>query len=413
MSAKPPAPHSRPDWQTARNIAHRAPARLPAAVVPLAAAAARILATDIAALADVPHYASSAMDGWAVAGDGPWMLVPAGRRALTDSAAEPDPSSAPLTATVLAPGTAELIVTGGLVPAGADRVVPSERGTVDAVLLTEESGAVGRDHIRAAGEEARQGDIVLHRGIRLNPAHIAVAASCGHDGLPVRARPRVALVLTGDEVQLSGIPRPGFVRDSFGVTLPSLIGSFGGEVVSLLRSRDSLADLLGALRDSQSGAPAPDLIVTTGGTGASGVDHLHDALRELGAELLVDRVAMRPGGPSLVARLPDGCLLLGLPGNPLAAMVALVVLGHPLLAGSAGESLPPVRSVVTRDALEGRAGAVLLSPYRLVDGQAVLNAFTGSAMMRGLADADGLLVCPAEGAPAGATLDALPTPWNA
>ncbi|MDF2443915.1 MAG: molybdopterin molybdotransferase, partial [Subtercola sp.] len=113
------------------------------------------------------------------------------------------------------------------------------------------------------------------------------------------------------------------------------------------------------------------------------------------------------------ARLPGGCLLLGLPGNPLAALVALVVLGHPLLAGFAGEPLPPVSRIETRDALEGRAGAVLLSPFRLVDGRAVLNAFTGSAMMRGLADADGLLVCPASGAPAGATLEALPVPWSA
>lgn len=390
------APLIRPDWQSARRAAHSAARALEAALVPLGAAAARILAADVAALCDVPHYPSSAMDGWAVSGPGPWQIEPPDRDAPA-----------------LRPGEARLIVTGGLVPAGTDRIVPNERASLEAGVLTEVGDPGRRDHIRPAGEEARRGDIVLRAGIRLNPAHIAVAAASGHDDLPVRGRPRVALVLTGDEVQVAGIPRPGFVRDSFGVTLPTLVGSLGGDVVSALRSRDTLDDLVGALRQSARLEPGPHLIVTTGGTGSSGVDHLHAALRELGAELLVDRVAMRPGGPSLLARLPGGCLLLGLPGNPLAAVVGLVVLGQPLLAAWAGAALPPVLQVVTRDALDGRADAALLSPYRLVDGDAVLTDFAGSAMMRGLADADGLLVCPAEGAPAGATLDALPTPWGA
>ncbi|RFA10207.1 hypothetical protein B7R54_14065 [Subtercola boreus] len=425
QAANPPGPSIRPAWQEARVYAHRAAAALPAVTVPLGSAAGRTLAADLAALCDVPHYASSAMDGWAVSGDGPWMLAP--------TRAGSDPSLVPLS-----PGEARIIVTGGLVPPGADRIVPTERATLDTNKLSEAAAPPAnpeaaappanpnpnlnpapnpapnrpRTHIRPTGEEARRGDIVLRRGLVLNPAHLAVAAACGHDDLPVRGRARVALVLTGNEVQVAGIPRPGFVRDSFGVTLPSLVGSLGGDVVRVSRSRDSRAELVAELRRSDGLEPGVDLIVTTGSTGGSGADHLHDALREIGAELIVDRVAMRPGGPSLLARLPSGCLLLGLPGNPLAAMVALVVLGHPLLAGFAAAPLPPVSQVVTRDAVEGRPGAALFSPFRLVDGRAVLNDFTGSAMMRGLADADGLLVCPAEGAPAGSSLDALPVPWR-
>ncbi|RFA19080.1 molybdopterin molybdotransferase MoeA [Subtercola boreus] len=413
----------RPDWSAARQRAWEAAEPLVSVDVPLLHAAGRTLARDVVALSDVPHYASSAMDGWAVAGDGPWMLVPAA------SAAQP-----------LTAGQAQVIVTGGLVPPGATRVVRSEQGSVHTaptpepsagsatgatkdgvrLLLTETPDAVGdqarrRGHIRPSGEEARLGATVLRAHTVLNPAHVAVAAASGHDTLPVVARARVALVLTGDEVQLAGIPLPGFVRDSFGVTLPTLVASLGGDVIATLRVPDTLAAFVAALgaipAALPSAATSADLIITTGSTGTSQVDHLHAALEALGAELLVDRVAMRPGGPSLLARLPDGRLLLGLPGNPLAAMVGLLSFGPPLLAAFAGLTAPLETSVITRDVLSGRPGAVLLSPYRLVDGRAVLNDWSGSAMMRGLAEADGILICPEAGAAAGERVSALPVPW--
>src|SRR6185312_14586629 len=124
----------------------------------------------------------------------------------------------------------------------------------------------------------------------LNPAHVAVAAVCGHDELLVLPRPRVSLVLTGDEVVTSGIPEPGHVRDSFGPQLPSFIALLGGEVTASTRLPDNLALLVAAI----TAHPDVDLVITTGGTGGSDADHLHAALAELGATIHIEGVAMRP-----------------------------------------------------------------------------------------------------------------------
>jgi molybdopterin molybdotransferase len=382
------------EWHAARALGTAAASALPTETVPLNEAVGRVLAADVLALCDMPHYASSAMDGWAVCGDGPWTLT-TGR---------------------LAPGLAAIVMTGGIIPDGADAVLRSESGAVQGNAghsVLSSTSTTGEphpaQHIRVAGNEARESDVVLTAGTPLNPAHIAVAAGSGHDTLPVIGRPRIALLFTGDEVVESGIPRPGQVRDSFGPQLPAVLRMLGGTVVSEGRVRDDLASTVDALG---AGPGDSDVVVTTGGTGDSDVDHIHAALRSIGAELLIERVAMRPGGPTLLARLPDGRLVVGLPGNPLAAMMGVLTLVEPVLAALGGAPAPAVGAVAAAAALPGRPGSSILVPYRILDGRAVANPWLGSGMMRGLADAAGVLIVPPAGIRAGETVEAVGLPWT-
>jgi molybdopterin molybdotransferase len=188
-----------------------------------------------------------------------------------------------------------------------------------------------------------------------------------------------------------------------------VLGMLGGIVTSERRVPDDLASTVAALRDDTRDA---DVIVTTGGTGGSPADHIRAALEEIGAAALVERVAMRPGGPSVLGRLPDGRLLLGLPGNPLAAMMGVVSLGAPLLAALARRPSPATGTLPAAADLDGRAGSSILVPYRVVDGRAVPNSWLGSGMMRGLADADGVLVVPPPGVRAGESVETLALPWT-
>jgi molybdopterin molybdotransferase len=367
-------------------------------------AVGRILSHEVRALYELPHYSSSAMDGWAVAGEAPWEII------------ESEIESEIAVAVSLLPGQAAAVVTGGLIPSGTRGVLRSENATVSAIpslprILTRAPTAADDEpragkHIRLAGEEAARDDVVVGAGTLLNPAHVALAAIAGQDLLLVSAEPRVALLFTGDEVIESGMPLPGQVRDSFGPQLPAFVRLLGGRIVLRQRIGDDRAATLSALEQTGS-----DLIITTGGTGDSAADHLRLALRELGAELIIDRVAMRPGGPSLLARLTDGRFVICLPGNPLAAMMGMLTLAAPLLAALAGRPQPETGSVTVIDDIAGRAGTTTLVPYRLVGGLAVANERRGSGMMRGLADANGVLVVPDDGICAGETAEVLRLPW--
>ncbi|MFC5501665.1 molybdopterin molybdotransferase MoeA [Lysinimonas soli] len=381
------------DWSAARRLAFDAAAPLGAEQVGLAGAIGRVLFRDVAAAQDIPHFASSAMDGWAVAGPPPWSLdVEAGA--------------------VLLPRTACPVVTGGTIPLGADAVVRAEHGRlVGRTLTLADDGRLpipGAD-IRSAGEEARAGDTLIAAGTLLNPAHIAVAASCARDLLDVATRPRVALLLTGDEVDESGLPPSGRVRDSFGPQLPAVISMMGGTVVAHRRVPDRLAETIRAIEAP--GAEA-ELILTTGGTGFSSADQVRPALASLGAEMLVARLGVRPGGPSLLARLPDGRVVVGLAGNPLAAVIGALLLAAPLISGWTGRPLGGLSTVRPAHAIPGHARATLFVPYRTVGGVAVLAERVGSGMMRGLAESNGILVIPPTGLEPGESATALTLPWS-
>jgi molybdopterin molybdotransferase len=410
-----PHHHLAHTWQEARQLAFDCAAPIPAAPVPLRNALRRTLAADVEALQDIPHYASSAMDGWAVNGSGPWVLAEPGQR--------------------LAPHQASPIVTGGLIPPGAKAVLRSESGLIapdeDGLPALRTSGSAkpgeprNGEHIRKAGEEATAGELLVKAGTVLNPAHLALAALAGHDTLSVLGKAVVRLVLTGSEVVPAGIPQPGEVRDTFGPQLASVIEMLGGICNGEVKIGDSYDEWLSALEDQEPAVPdtgpaedagleslPADVVITTGGTGRSGTDHLRRVVAELGGRLLIDGIAMRPGHPAVLAELPDGRFIIGLPGNPLAAMMALSTLAGPLLAALGHGIIPPVVEVPCGSTIEPDPGRTRLMPYRLLYGMASPAQHTGPGMMRGLAAADGVLVVPPHGIQLGELVPAFALPWG-
>ena len=180
-----------------------------------------------------------------------------------------------------------------------------------------------RRHIRPAGEEVALGDLLFPAGTVLTPPRAALAAASGVDRVSVALAPTVRVAVLGDEIVGAGVPRPGQVRDVFTHTLPVVLRAFGADPVETLRVPDD--------RDATTTALAGTtarLVVTTGGTAGSSTDHVRGALDAIGAHLLLDRVQVRPGRPMLLARRAD-TLYLCLPGNPMAAMVGMVLFGEP------------------------------------------------------------------------------------
>ncbi|MGO4859519.1 molybdopterin molybdotransferase MoeA [Arthrobacter sp. 2MCAF14] len=390
-------------WSEARQLAFDCAAPIPALPVPLAGTIGRTLAQAVTTSQDLPHYASSAMDGWAVSDSGPWTLVKPGQP--------------------LAPHHASPIATGGLVPVGTEAVLRRESGRTSddiAGVPTLTLGSEARpgeprsgQHIRHAGEEACAGEVLIPAGTVLNPAHIALAAIAGHDELHVFGKPRVAILLTGSEVVTSGLPAPGQVRDVFGPQLGTVLAMLGGAPVGQRRIGDSYQEWLAALSDTGTRpAERPDVVITTGGTGRSGTDHFRNAIAALGGRLLLDGIAMRPGHPAVLAELPDGRFVVGLPGNPLAAMMALITIGAPLIAALGHCPLSNLSRVTSGTAFGADPGRTRLLPFRFDNGLASPAHHTGPGMMRGLAWADGVLAVPPHGAQPGDPVPALPLPWT-
>ena len=371
-----------PSWHDARRVARGCVAPLPSERVSLVDAHERTTASPISARTALPPWPISAMDGWAVAGEGPWSVV---GEVLAGSV-----WSEPLT-----PGQAVLIATGSAIPAGADGVLRSEDGLLGRDGDLRGRVREGRD-IRAAGQEALAGEELISAGVSLTPARIGLAAAAGHDVVDVARRPTVQVIVLGDELLDEGPAAEGRVRDSLGPQLPGWLASLGVVLVGSVRVDDTLTELERAL----AGAEGIDLIVTTGGTAAGPVDHLHAAIGETGGSLLVDHVACRPGHPMVLAAWPSGRRLVGLPGNPLAAVVALLTLGKPVTDGLLGRPLMPLPAVLLGGYVAARGAKTRLVPARLEGGRAVPVPHVGSGMLRGLADADGLVVVAAgEGEP--------------
>jgi molybdopterin molybdotransferase len=406
-------------WEEARRTAHSAGQALPFQTVPLADALGQTLAEPVAALQDIPHYASSAMDGWAVSGPPPWTFVSA--PAADDATRRHSTPHSDSGTIALEPGQAAFILTGGTVPANTTGILRTEHGAVRGDTLDRNDLARGDEpapgeHIRPAGEEAAMGSEAIPAGVVLNPAQIALAAVCGHDTLAVLRAPRVSLLMTGDEVIEAGLPQAGQVRDTFGPQLPAFVGMLGGHVDVAGRAKDDFDDVVNAISaeatDALSLARASgDVLITTGGTGSSSADHIRRALAVLDADLIIDGIAMRPGHPTLLARLPDGRFLVGLPGNPLAAMMAMLTVAGPLLAGLRGAPLPALQQVLSGADFEPLPGRSRLVPYRNESGRAQPSTHQRSGMLRGLALAHGVMVIPPEGCRTDQPVQALELPW--
>ncbi|MFF4365338.1 molybdopterin molybdotransferase MoeA [Streptomyces sp. NPDC001594] len=398
--------HRATPWQRAREAAALAgtTVRPRSHRVALAEAFGEVLATSLDALGDLPSFDTSAMDGWAVAGPGPWAIRPGdGVLAGGDGASVP-----------LADGEAVRIATGARIPADTTAVIRSEhaRESGSQLYATRPVGT-GQD-IRPRGQECRSGDPLLPAGSLVTPAVLGLAAAAGYDELVTRPRPRVEILVLGDELLTEGLPHDGLIRDALSPMLAPWITRIGAEVVSTLRLGDDPAGAE-ALFQAVSGSTA-DVVVTTGGTASGPVDHVHPVLRRAGAELLVDGVAVRPGHPMLLARIgdrTDGRHVVGLPGNPLAAVSGLLTLAEPLLRALAGRRQRPRYAVPVQGDVPGHPYDTRLVPVLLTDEHAVPLRYNGPAMLRGVAAADALAVVPPHGAQNGQELEVLDLPWAA
>jgi molybdopterin molybdotransferase len=376
-------------WDVARTLAH-AVAR-PGAVVRrgLDEADGCVLATPLVSPVAVPPVDRAAMDGYAVRGAGPWRVIGHVK------AGTADPGE-------LADGQATGIVTGAAVPAGATCVVRSEDADVTGDRLDGPSED-GR-HIRRAGEECRPGDQLLPAGVVIDPAVLGLAATVGLNRLTVISPPTVAALITGDELVRQGPSTPGRVRDAIGPMLPGLITRSGAKPAAptntttsatppttgaaLVRHLpDSLEQLVGALRETQA-----ELILVSGSSASGPADHLRPALKTLGAELIVDGVACRPGHPQALAQLPDGRLVIGLPGNPYAALVAFLTLGVAAITRMRGLPLRQLANIAVPGGIPCHPTSTRLVPVRLTAQGAVPVGHGGAAMLRGPATADALAV---------------------
>ncbi|MBW1602355.1 molybdopterin molybdotransferase MoeA [Streptomyces sp. JJ66] len=387
--------------------------------LPLADALGHTLADPLPALTDLPAFDTSAMDGWAVAGPGPWALDEDGPGVLAgDSPAR------------LPDGHAVAIATGARIPQGATAVLRTEHGFAGGGRLTAPATPPQGADIRPRGQECRTGDLLLPAGTPVTPAVLGLAAAAGYDRLTLTRRPRAHLLVLGDELLSEGAPADGRVRDALGPMVGPWLAALGADVTAVRHLGDSAEALHAALTRADAGgddspgaepdtgtepdAAGPDLVVTTGSTAAGPVDHLHATLKRLGARLLVDGVAVRPGHPMLLAALPGGTHLVGLPGNPLAAVSALLTLAAPL-----------VRTLADRDPASGDPDPARLServqghptdtrlvPVTVGAGTARPLRFHGPAMLRGIASADALAVIPPGGAGAGAPVHLLGLPRN-
>lgn len=354
--------------------------------VPLAHALGRSPALrTITAAADVPPFANSAMDGFAVrASDVPGTL-----RLVGEGAA----GSADLAE--VKPGTSVRISTGAPIPPGADAVVPIERATEsDGSVDISASVAPGAD-VRAAGHDIRAGDTVALPA-PLSPAGIGVLASLGLADVEVRARPRVAIVSSGDELVNPGTPlAAGHVYDANGPALAAAIAESGGEPVVLPRVGDEPQAVETAL---QAAAADADIILTSGGVSVGRHDHIRDAIGRLG-DLDFWRIAVQPGKPLAVGRIA-GRIVIGLPGNPVSALVVTELLVRPLLRamlGLPGDGRYHVAATLDTDVQKDpeRVAYVRVRVRRTEDGWfAGLAGGQLSSQLRALADANGLLAVP-------------------
>ena len=359
-------------WRQARELAFEVPAPLPAESVPLCMAAGRVLARPVLAQAAIPGFDNSAMDGFAVRGPDPWRVV---ARVLAGQA---DPGS-------LQPGTAVEIATGAPVPCCTDRVVPYERSrrSGDEIVATE---TLPRTHIRLAGEDACPGKMLLSAGLSLSPAAIGLAASAGLDMVEVHREPLVRIIVTGDELVDDGIPGPGQVRDAIGPMLPSLLDAFGAGRPVLHRLPDRSSVLADAIHEA-----TEDVVIVCGATSVGPADGLHAALEELDATVHVDGVDCRPGHPQVLAAAA-GRLVVGLPGNPFAALVAAYTIGQPLLARLSGRPFPTPTSVPVTGSVATPVPRTRLVPVRRVDVHAEAIGGEGPGFLGAAALADALAV---------------------
>jgi len=374
--------------------------------VPLAAAAGRILASDLVAGLNLPPHANSAVDGYAVShadllADRDTVLPVTGRAA----------AGHPL-ARHMAKGEAIRIFTGAPMPEGADTVMMQEDCTVAGGRVTLKPGIKQGANRRRAGEDVEKGTVALAAGRRLRPADLGLAAGLGQTRLPVFQKLRVALMSTGDEVCEPGTTLPpGAIYDANRVMLSALLAGLGCRVSDLGIRPDREA----VLADTLAAASAEhDLIITSGGVSTGEEDHVKAAIERLG-RLDFWRLAIKPGRPVALGQV-RGVPLIGLPGNPVAAALTFAIIGRKLILRLAGarETAPTLFRVRADFSYEKRAGRREYLRASLVRDGDIVTARKypkdGAGILSSIVRSDGFVIVDeaADGLAAGDMVDFLP-----
>ncbi len=363
--------------------------------MPLAECGGRVLAGDIAARLTQPPFPASAMDGYAVRAED--ATVGARLEVIGISRAGERFSGA------VAAGTCVRIFTGAPVPDGADAVLIQEdterEGDKIAVKTAVKAGAF----VRPAGLDFRAGEALLQDSALLDARAIALAAAMGHGALPVRRKPRVAVLANGDELVPPGAtPGPDQIVSSNGVGLTAFVRECGGEPIDL----GIAADRNEAIAEAVDQAAGSDILVVVGGASVGEHDLVQGALTDKGMALDFWRIAMRPGKPLMVGRLGD-MHVLGLPGNPVSALVCSHVFLKPLINAMLGlttdAAIVPAKLGAAMAKNDNRQDFVR-ARLKVIDGERVATPFgiQDSSMLATLAAADALIIRPVGAPPAAA-----------
>jgi molybdopterin molybdotransferase len=352
--------------------------------LPVDQALGRHLAEDVTAAHDVPAFANSAMDGFA---------VQEGAAGRTLEVVGESRAGAPFEGNV-EDGEAIRISTGAALPEGADGVLQIELADEDphngSVTLREDV-ASGRN-VRGPGEDLREGEVVLRAGTLLGPAELGVAVAAGRGHLACHVAPTVAILTTGDELVTPGDPLgPGQLHDSNAVTLGALVRRAGGRVVVVHRVADRADSTRAAIAQALATA---HVVVMSGGVSVGPHDHVKDALAHLGVREVFWRVALRPGKPTWFGTY-DGRLVFGLPGNPVSAMVTFLLFARPALLALQGGN-PALRRERARlgVAVQRSAARDECVRVRLDEGVATPTGDQASHRLSSMLGADGLALVP-------------------
>lgn len=367
---------------------------LGAETVPVEAAAGRYLAEPMVARRTQPAADLSAMDGFAVAGPGPWRIVGESRAGVPFAGS-------------LAGGEALRISTGAACPTGTEAIVLVEDGIIDSDTLRALPPQPAR-HIRRRGFDFGAGDPLLAGGTRLGPAQLALALTAGHGTLQAIRRPRVTVVECGDELVADPADCAAHrLPASNGAMVAAMVAAAGGEVARV----GPLPDDRGALARAFAQAAQSDVLVTTAGASVGEHDHVRGALEDVGAELAFWKVAIRPGKPLLVARR-GAQIVVGLPGNPNSSLVTALLFVVPLVRALQGALQPRPASLPIPLAAPAPAGGDRREFLRgrLVAGRAEPLAERDSSALRTLAAADLLIDRPIN-APAAQTGEIVDCYW--
>jgi molybdopterin molybdotransferase len=380
-------------WDQALAIAAQSFSRLNSQTVSLSDAIDSFLAKDALSLCDLPAFETSSMDGWAVSGEGPWKLI--GEVATGKASTQ-----------VLHYGQSLAIATGGVIPQGTTSVIPWEKATEkDGEISGEiEEGA----NIRPAGMESKIGDVLVTAGTRVTPPMAGLFAATGHDSIDVINKPRVAIFFLGDELIHSGVPVDGAIRDALGPQLPAVLTKMGATISSAQFVKDDL-DVLN--QEIAKVLDSVDLIITTGGTADGPRDYVKPALNNLGATMLIDCVKVRPGYHVLLARVTHSgrdIAFLALPGNPQSALAALYSFGNPLITSFLGATQEKLDNVELTLPLTTPEGFSRLVPGTREGKLFSPTAYLGSAMLRGVAHAQGFALINPGKNPEGSTARWIP-----